>query len=172
MGDVESVLRLLAEPPPAVPVSGAAALAELLVRRGVLDRPLADAVLAGPWSDRLGRRLAGLRGAVAGLFEEHVLGELGRLPSWYRVRIGDPGGPAGAWIDRYGRSLRVEVRGSAEPGSTALRHAMGEQPVMLIVPGRSAEPRHPRLAVVDWDSDGVRLQQLIEPLILGNGPGS
>jgi hypothetical protein len=175
--DVESALWSLAEPPPAVPVTGVAGLVELLVHRGVLDRLVADAVLADPGSAALGRLLAGLRGEAGARFEEHVLAALLRLPSWYRVRIGEPDLPAGAWIDRHGRWLRVEARGAA-PLSTVVSRAVVDEPVLLVVPGAPptgpavdlARRRHPRLTVMDWDADGVRLQQVIEPLVRDEHP--
>jgi hypothetical protein len=167
VADLESTLRLLADPPPAVPLTGTAAVADLLVRRGVLDRLVADAVLDDPAA---ARHLAGLRAEVATRFEDHVLNALGRLPSWYRVRIGDPGRPAGAWIDRHGRPLRVEVHGSPRPPLEAVGRGVVDEPVLLIVPG--AQPagadvdrlraRHRRLVIMSWDLDHGRLQQVIE----------
>jgi hypothetical protein len=174
--DLESTLRLLADPPPALPLTGAAALADLLVRRGVLDRFVADAVLADP--DAGARCLAGLRAEAPARFEEHVLGALARLPSWYRVRIGDPAAAAGAWIDRHGRPLRVEVHGAPRPPLTAIGRSVVNEPILLIVPGaQPAGPdvdrllvRHTRLVIMSWDLDHARLQQVIESLLVAAGP--
>lgn len=167
MADLESTLRLLADPPPAVPLTGTAALADLLVRRGVLGRLVADAVLDDPAA---ARHLAALRAEAAGRFEEHVLGELARLPSWYRIRMGDPGAPAGAWIDRHGRPLRVEVRGEPRPPLDAVGRGVVNEPILLIVPGAQPagpdvdrlQTRHRRLVIMSWDLDHARLQQVIE----------
>jgi hypothetical protein len=175
VADLESTLRLLADPPPALPLTGTAALADLLVRRGVLDRLVADAILDEPAAARY---LAGVRAEVAIRFEDHVLNELGRLPSWYRIRIGDPGGPAGAWVERHGRPLRVEVLGSPRPALGAVGRGVVNEPVLLIVPGaQPAGPdvdrlrtRHRRLVIMSWDLDHGRLQQVIESQLTAAGP--
>jgi hypothetical protein len=179
---LEAGLWSLADPPPAAGLAGPgalAALAGLLVRRGVLDWELADAALevirlpvVGPASALLDR-LTGLRRDLATRFEEHVLTEVGRLPSWYRVRIGAPDQPASAWIERNTRFLRVEVRGAPGPWPNAVSRAVVDEPVLLIVPGepptgRAVEllrRRHTRVEIMSWDLDGDRLQQMIELLL-------
>jgi hypothetical protein len=184
---LEAVLWSLADPAPAAglvePTRGSAepaALAGLLVRRGAIDWELADAVLevirevAVAQAPGVLARLAGVRD-LAERFEEHVLGELGRLPSWYRVRISDPDRPAGAWVERDCRSLRVEVRGADGPWSGAVGRAVVDEPVLLIVPGEPPDERdvevlrrrHARLEFMSWDVDGGRLQQLIERGLAG-----
>ncbi len=176
---LEAGLRSLADPPPAVEPGSPAVLAEVLVRRGVIDWELADAALdairrpvVGPVTEVLDR-LAGIAREAAARFEEHVLTEVGRLPSWYRVRIGDPDQPAGAWIERNTRILRVEVRGAPGPWPGAVSRAVVDEPVLLIVPGaaptgggvEAPRRRHTRFEVLSWDLDGNRLQQMIELLI-------
>jgi hypothetical protein len=173
--DLENILRHLADPPPALPPADPAGLADVLVRRGVLDRLVADAVLADPAT--AGRGLAALRAEAAARFEEHVLGALARLPSWYRVRIAEPGAPAGAWIDRHGRPLRVEVRGAPRPVLDAVGRSVVNEPILLIVPG--AQPtgpdvdrlraRHRRVVIMSWDLDHDRLQQVIEGQLRDRG---